>query len=540
MMELQKIPSAEYIPIPAPLLNSKGLFNHSSRSTAQFGREETFHLDEVLRSTIGPARRATLSHPTRAPRRLSIAIDSEGIVKATQSWQQNTLGQLPQEPASSTPCNIPNSDPSKDNDIAETLQAVTTAISRRNHRIDDRQRSLDTRSTIRTGGLVTGSHSRRQSEKRRLLQGLLPLVTEFSSSELDGPPSTEHEHKPPTTPKSVHCGPLSRRQSHIASPGDKSSLTRKSPASHAHFRWHNVTWGETKEHNQSRTSSIHPARPLRAGLAARSASHAFVQDRKSSIEMLYEKAKIRKLQLQRSKRFQLIFEYSVYLLLLALIYFVCIGRPLWGGLVWYTYVLFAHYLTVAVGLVFFATVSGLYAFAPLLVTFEPEPAATAQVVDDETVSGANETALIIPCYRSEKLIAATIEAAMIASFPASSIFIIANGNSFTPLDNTEDICKKYSVNHFWCPVGSKIVAQYAGCYVARDFPLCPYGGRRLHLATQFSDQVQSDAREPPNRLCRVYHQIGRAKQEPWYTMSASPRSRIQAQWPATCICGQDG
>jgi hypothetical protein len=37
------------------------------------------------------------------------------------------------------------------------------------------------------------------------------------------------------------------------------------------------------------------------------------------------------------------------------------------------------------------------------------------------------------------------------------------------LDNTEEICHQYGVNHVWSPVGSKIVAQYVGCYAAKRF-----------------------------------------------------------------------
>jgi hypothetical protein len=43
------------------------------------------------------------------------------------------------------------------------------------------------------------------------------------------------------------------------------------------------------------------------------------------------------------------------------------------------------------------------------------------------------------------------------------------GNSPVPLDNTEEICSQYGVNHIWSPVGSKIVAQFVGCYAAKEF-----------------------------------------------------------------------
>ena len=48
--------------------------------------------------------------------------------------------------------------------------------------------------------------------------------------------------------------------------------------------------------------------------------------------------------------------------------------------------------------------------------------------------------------------------------------MIANGNSPTPLDNTAAVCDQYGVSHTWSPIGSKIVAQFVGCYVTKRFP----------------------------------------------------------------------
>lgn len=48
--------------------------------------------------------------------------------------------------------------------------------------------------------------------------------------------------------------------------------------------------------------------------------------------------------------------------------------------------------------------------------------------------------------------------------------MIANGNSPNPLDNTAAVCERYGVSHTWSPIGSKIVAQFVGCYVAKHFP----------------------------------------------------------------------
>lgn len=76
--------------------------------------------------------------------------------------------------------------------------------------------------------------------------------------------------------------------------------------------------------------------------------------------------------------------------------------------------------------------------------------------------------MLVPCYKSAGLIAATLDAA-IKIFPPKQIFVIANGNSPTPLDDTEEVCKPYGVNHIWSPVGSKIVAQFVGCYAAKEY-----------------------------------------------------------------------
>ena len=65
-----------------------------------------------------------------------------------------------------------------------------------------------------------------------------------------------------------------------------------------------------------------------------------------------------------------------------------------------------------------------YAYLPLLVLFEkeplehPPPNSTGRLEPGQ----ATDTALIIPCYKSEKLIAATLEAAL-KTFSAGNIFV---------------------------------------------------------------------------------------------------------------------
>jgi hypothetical protein len=69
--------------------------------------------------------------------------------------------------------------------------------------------------------------------------------------------------------------------------------------------------------------------------------------RRSSLYDVYQNAKIRGKNLQRKKWVQIAFEYAFYLILLCFIYFVLVGRPLWGGAVWWLYWVVDHKFTVA-------------------------------------------------------------------------------------------------------------------------------------------------------------------------------------------------
>jgi hypothetical protein len=69
--------------------------------------------------------------------------------------------------------------------------------------------------------------------------------------------------------------------------------------------------------------------------------------RRSSIYDVYEKAKQRGVELQRSKWVMRIFEYTFYLILVAFVYLVLIGLPLWKGAVYWLYWVFKHKFAVA-------------------------------------------------------------------------------------------------------------------------------------------------------------------------------------------------
>ncbi|KAL9595430.1 MAG: hypothetical protein Q9219_006447 [cf. Caloplaca sp. 3 TL-2023] len=191
--------------------------------------------------------------------------------------------------------------------------------------------------------------------------------------------------------------------------------------------------------------------------------------RKSNFREMYEKAVVKQEGIKRSEAAQLIFKYTFYLILVATVYLLLVGLPLWRGFVWYMYILFQKHLVLKAGLTITFGIGFLYAYCPLLINFEPTAPMPEADESGRAAPSNSDTALIIPCYKSEKIIGPTLEAAL-KIFPKENIFVIANGNSPEPLDNTADVCKEYDVSHTWSPLGSKIIAQFVGCYVARKFP----------------------------------------------------------------------
>ncbi|PNS19415.1 hypothetical protein CAC42_2592 [Sphaceloma murrayae] len=192
--------------------------------------------------------------------------------------------------------------------------------------------------------------------------------------------------------------------------------------------------------------------------------------RRGTIHDVYDRAKVRGEELERSQLFMTTFEYVIYGVLLAFVYFVFIGMPLWHGTAYWIWYAMKKKLNVPGTWAIFVGIAMTYAYTPLLVFFEkdlPMPEDITKIDPNET-PGVKDTCLLIPCYKSENIIGPTLLAAT-RIFPPSHIFVIANGNSPTPLDATEDVCQKYGVNHVWSPVGSKIVAQFVGCYAAKGF-----------------------------------------------------------------------
>ena len=75
--------------------------------------------------------------------------------------------------------------------------------------------------------------------------------------------------------------------------------------------------------------------------------------RRTSVGLLYDKAKLRQAQLQRSTAVQFGFQYTCYFLIAAFVYFVFVGFPLWNGLVLTIYIIFEMKLILPVGTAIF-------------------------------------------------------------------------------------------------------------------------------------------------------------------------------------------
>ena len=69
--------------------------------------------------------------------------------------------------------------------------------------------------------------------------------------------------------------------------------------------------------------------------------------RRTTLADIYEKAKVRKTELERKKWVQIAFEVTFYLILLCFIYFVLIGVPLWRGAVWWLFWVVSNKFVVA-------------------------------------------------------------------------------------------------------------------------------------------------------------------------------------------------
>ncbi|CEL06882.1 hypothetical protein ASPCAL10051 [Aspergillus calidoustus] len=182
----------------------------------------------------------------------------------------------------------------------------------------------------------------------------------------------------------------------------------------------------------------------------------------------YNMARLVDIKHQRGFWSKVLIEYGIYTLFIAFVYFVLIGMPLWKGAVFWLYWIMRHKFVFQGGWAIVIAILVFYTYTPLLIIFEDNAPGPEYYEQRNIEPRALNTALLIPTYRSAPILGNTLEAAL-KVFPAENIYIVANGNSSTPLDNTEEICREYGVNHIWSPVGSKIVALFVGCYAVNRF-----------------------------------------------------------------------
>ncbi|KAL1617894.1 hypothetical protein SLS56_010772 [Neofusicoccum ribis] len=332
----------------------------------------------------------------------------------------------------------------------------------------------------RASSIATGAINRPQQDQQPRKRSI-PAITEQQPPSFSGNASFGSSEKPAQNhgkPRPISSVPPDEQVTFAVPDGGQKRIS-------FHPKFNDYSFGASSSITKSTTKDSHrisfreavqadgidqsekqgpPAVPPTIQQRARNVRNSI---RRSSVWDLYQNAKGRGAALQRQRWAQLLFEYTMYTLALAFVYFVFVGVPLWKGSVYWLYWVVSHKFVVPWTFSITIGIATVYAFLPLLIFFEKEPPARHGIYIKD-IPGVKDTALLIPCYKSASLIANTLDAAL-KTFPPSHIFVIANGNSQTPLDNTEEVCRPYGVNHVWCPVGSKIVAQFVGSFAAKEF-----------------------------------------------------------------------
>ena len=154
---------------------------------------------------------------------------------------------------------------------------------------------------------------------------------------------------------------------------------------------------------------------------------------------------------------------TYYTCLFGSIYTVFVGYNFWKGLV----ITMSDYIKRynAYGYLIFVSLGFVFTTLPFIIII----CVYRRKYLNKPIQQRNEnTALIIPCHRAESVIGKTLEKAL-CIFDPESIFVIDNGNSDSPLDNTKTVCENLGVNYTWSNVGSKISSIYIGTKLAKDY-----------------------------------------------------------------------
>lgn len=152
---------------------------------------------------------------------------------------------------------------------------------------------------------------------------------------------------------------------------------------------------------------------------------------------------------------------SVYLGLGSFIYFVLVGVPLWNG---FFYTIWLKYKNP-----WFIVVFPIFILLELIFQTLVTVVYRRRFVDNTDRRILNNTALVIPCHKSEAVIAKTIEAALKSGFTPSQIFVIDNGKDASNVDSTPQICREIGTNYVFAPYPSKLTAIYVGVCQAKKY-----------------------------------------------------------------------
>jgi hypothetical protein len=156
-----------------------------------------------------------------------------------------------------------------------------------------------------------------------------------------------------------------------------------------------------------------------------------------------------------------IIAYGVYYTVtISILYFVFVGFPLWDGFFYWLWKAIRN-SQLKYGYLLFILLEASFTFLPTIFYRRKH-------VNKEKVKCGDNIALIIPCHKAEKIIKNTLEEAL-KVFDAKNIYVIDNGNSDIPLDNTSSICEEMGINYKWVPVGGKLYAIYVGSKITEQY-----------------------------------------------------------------------
>ncbi len=134
-------------------------------------------------------------------------------------------------------------------------------------------------------------------------------------------------------------------------------------------------------------------------------------------------------------------------------------------------------------------------------------------IDQEVPPSRNSNsrvAIIIPTHYAAGIIEDTVRSCL-AHVHARQIFILDNGNSDVPLDNTREVVRNIdrAINYCWGHIGNKTFAQYVGTLLAKEFDVIFTIDHDMRLPTLFSFETHL-LNETVKALCfpiRAVHPI---------------------------------